>query len=115
MKRMWIRPEYCGADFYTGWHLYACDRNDGSVTDDGAVTDDGEWLQRGLGLDAVWKALRDVGVNLTRPMHPHSTSAEITAATTFIEEFVAIYPDGLDVERVGNWEYRVIDGRHSRG
>ena len=104
MKRIWIRPEYCGADFYTGWHLYARDRNDGSANDDG------EWLRRGLGLHAGWKGLRDIGINLTRPMHPHSTPAEITAATKFIKEFVARYPGGLEVERVGNWEYRVMNG-----
>lgn len=89
-----IRAEYCDADLYTGWHLYARDRNDSSPNDDG----DWGWLRRG---DMSTRSLAKLLPSLPQLTVFGDTFAEIEWHNRFVAAFVERFPDGIRVERDG--------------
>jgi hypothetical protein len=92
-SRWFVFPEYCGAQFYTGWWLYLRQRTDGTANDDG----DWGWIRHNL-YDVV-ELLDDMGVN-----HPAVRRFERTGEYEFINWFAEQYPAGIEVS-LDKWPY----------
>ena len=100
MKRVYILPEYCDADLFTGWHLYERDRRDGSPNDDGSWG----WLRRGISLRELARLLPD----LPQPIGISDTFKDIEWHNRFVAAFVDRFPAGVIVEKDGYDFVRII-------
>jgi hypothetical protein len=94
MGAVFLYPEYCDADLFTGWHLYLRDRNDGSPNDDGGWG----WVRRS---DMASRSLAALFPELPQLTTYEGVEAEIAWHNRFITAFVAKYPKGVLVDRNG--------------
>lgn len=86
--------EYCGGQFYMGWHLYYRQRADGSRNDDG----EWGWIRRSsLLTHRIGELLSKIDPQCPKIQYVNNAADESRQWSVLVDWFAGRFPDGVPI------------------